>query len=116
VRCRVAHNGGIPSDEHPIGWLPERFYKPEEAGGGAMFDLGAHPIYITNRLAGPAESISATFGSFYNHAVDDNAIITVKYKNGALGILEPSFVSGAHFFALKSTGRKACCLSRTTRI
>jgi scyllo-inositol 2-dehydrogenase (NAD+) len=110
VRCRVAHNGGIPSDEHPTGWLPERFYNPEETGGGAMIDLGAHPIYITNRLAGPAESVSATFGSFYGHPVDDNAIVTVKYKNGALGILETSFVSGSHFFALEVHGTKGVLL------
>jgi scyllo-inositol 2-dehydrogenase (NAD+) len=104
VRCRVAHDGAIPSNDHPNGWLPDRFFDSTNAGGGALIDLGAHPIYLTNRLAGPAESVIATLSNFYDHPVDDNAIVTVKYKNGALGIIESSFVSGSSIFMLEVHG------------
>jgi scyllo-inositol 2-dehydrogenase (NAD+) len=110
VRCRVAHDGGIPSAHHPTGWLPERFYDSLETGGGALIDLGAHPIYLTNRLAGPAVNVTSTLTSFFDHPVDDHAIVTVKYENGALGIIETSFISGSSIFILEVHGTKGVLL------
>jgi scyllo-inositol 2-dehydrogenase (NAD+) len=110
VRCRVAHDGGIPSAHHPAGWLPERFYDPVEAGGGALIDLGAHPIYLTNRLAGPAVNVTSTLTSFFDHPVDDHAIVTMKYENGALGIIETSFISGSSIFILEVHGTEGVLL------
>lgn len=104
VRCRVAHDGSIASQAHPKGWLPERFYNPDEAGGGALIDLGAHPIYLTNRLAGPADRVSASLTSFCGRPVDDHAVVTVNYKNGATGLIETSFVSGTDLFLLEIHG------------
>ena len=40
VRVRKAHNGAT------AGWLPPHFYDPIACGGGAMIDLGAHPVYL----------------------------------------------------------------------
>jgi len=59
IRCRCAHNGAVPFDDHPHGWLPKHFFNKEECGGGALIDLGAHPIYLTNRLAGEAKAVTA---------------------------------------------------------
>src|SRR5699024_6446602 len=56
IRCRLAHNGSVIHEGETSGWLPERFYNKKQAGGGAMIDLGAHPIYLTNRLAGNAKT------------------------------------------------------------
>jgi predicted dehydrogenase len=110
VRCRVAHDGAIPSIDHPKGWLPDRFYDPVRAGGGALIDLGAHPIYLTNRLVGPAESVIAMLSSFYDHPVDDHAVVTLKYKNGAIGIIESSFISGSSVFILEVHGTEGVLL------
>ena len=40
VRVRKAHNGATGN------WLPPHFYDPIACGGGAMVDLGAHPMYL----------------------------------------------------------------------
>ena len=40
ARVRKAHNGSLGD------WLPPHFYDPIACGGGAMIDLGAHPMYL----------------------------------------------------------------------
>lgn len=97
IRCRLAHDGAIPSKERPYGWVPEGFFSPEISGGGALIDLGAHPIYLTNRLVGPAKAVTARLTTIYGFEVDDNAAALVEYESGVLGILEASFVSSNSF-------------------
>ncbi|KIL49103.1 Gfo/Idh/MocA family protein [Jeotgalibacillus campisalis] len=109
IRCRVAHNGAVPFDGSPNGWLPDHFLKKEGTGGGALIDLGAHPIYLTNRLAGEAKSVSARFSHFFNEEVDDQAVAVVEYTSGALGLIETGFVSGG-FFALELHGTEGVYL------
>ncbi|TDL31386.1 Gfo/Idh/MocA family oxidoreductase [Jeotgalibacillus sp. S-D1] len=98
IRCRVAHNGAVPSQKNPAGWLPDHFLKKAGTGGGALIDLGAHPIYLTNRLAGKARSVSARLHHFLGHEVDDQAAVMVEYQSGALGIIEAGFVSEGSFY------------------
>ncbi|MFG6494854.1 Gfo/Idh/MocA family oxidoreductase [Fictibacillus sp. UD] len=93
IRCRVAHNGSVPSEENPKGWLPQHFYNKEECGGGALIDLGAHPIYLTNRLGGKVKAVSGKLNEFYNLGVDDNAVVMVEYESGAMGVIETGFLS-----------------------
>ncbi|RZT23746.1 Gfo/Idh/MocA family protein [Fictibacillus sp. BK138] len=93
IRCRVAHNGSVPSKENPKGWLPEHFYNKEECGGGALIDLGAHPIYLTNRLGGKVKAVTGKLNEFYKLGVDDNAVVMVEYESGAMGIIETGFLS-----------------------
>lgn len=97
VRCRLAHNGGLPRDGNPFGALPSYFYDPEQTGGGAMIDLGAHPIYIVNRLAGPGQGLYARLSQSVRNDVDDNSVIMIDYDSGALGIIEAGFVSNGSF-------------------
>ncbi|WP_225218750.1 Gfo/Idh/MocA family protein [Fictibacillus norfolkensis] len=93
IRCRVAHNGSVPSEENPKGWLPQHFYNKEECGGGALIDLGAHPIYLTNRLGGKVKAVSGKLNELYKLGVDDNAIVMVEYESGAMGMIETGFLS-----------------------
>jgi scyllo-inositol 2-dehydrogenase (NAD+) len=93
IRCRVAHNGAVPSQENPNGWLPEHFYNKKECGGGALIDLGAHPIYLTNRLGGKVKAVSGKLNHFYDLDVDDNAVVMVEYESGAMGMIETGFLS-----------------------
>ncbi|WNB91036.1 Gfo/Idh/MocA family oxidoreductase [Bacillus sp. NEB1478] len=93
VRCRVAHNGAVPSDENGKGWLPDHFFDKEACGGGALIDLGAHPIYLTNRLGGKVKSVSGKLSRFHNREVDDNAVVMVEYESGAIGLIETGFLS-----------------------
>ena len=99
VRCKVAHDGALPSKENPNGWLPEYFFDQELCGGGAMIDFGAHPIYITNRLCGKVKKLNSILSNFINDKADDNSVILAQYESGALGIIEASFVTkGSPFF------------------
>ncbi|WP_406945614.1 Gfo/Idh/MocA family protein [Halobacillus sp. SY10] len=104
IRCRVAHNGAVPNEDHPNGWLPERFFDKDQCGGGTLIDLGAHPIYLANRLAGKPTAVSAHLHSLMGRGVDDHSVATVEYESGILAMLEASFVSTGSPFQLEIYG------------
>ena len=53
MRVRNCHNGAL------AGWLPDYWYDPETTGGGAMMDLGAHPMYLARWLLGKPTRIQS---------------------------------------------------------
>ncbi|TDL73613.1 Gfo/Idh/MocA family oxidoreductase [Rhodococcus qingshengii] len=97
VRCRLAHTGALPLEGKPFGKLPPYFFDPELCGGGALMDLGAHPIYLTNRLAGEPRGVYARLEANLGHKVDDNSAVLVDYSSGVLGIMEAGFGSNDSF-------------------
>lgn len=97
IRCHLAHNGGLPQPERPTGILPASFFDPAASGGGALIDLGAHPVYLTNRLAGPAKHLYAQLHHTYDREVEDSAMVVVEYASGALGVIEASLVTSGTF-------------------
>jgi len=116
IRCRLAHNGAVVNEGQTTGWLPERFFNREQAGGGAMIDLGAHPIYLTNRLAGKAKAVYARLQQVSVGDVDDNSAIMVDYESGALAIIESSFVSHGSPFQLELYGTAGTLLINDNHI
>lgn len=105
ARVRMAHDGWIG------GWLPERFADPVAAIGGAFADLGCHPAYLVQRILGSRPSeVSAAYGHVTGRAVEDNAVVTCRYPNGAIGIAEASFVTTPGAFALEIRGTEASLL------
>ncbi|RDW15425.1 Gfo/Idh/MocA family protein [Oceanobacillus chungangensis] len=104
IRCRLAHNGGVVAGDAEQGWLPERFYDKEKTGGGSLIDLGAHPIYLTNRLAGPVQAVYARLQPQTSMDVDDSAAVIVEYNSGAIGIIETGFLSHGSPFQLELYG------------
>jgi predicted dehydrogenase len=104
ARIRFAHNGALPTPDRPDGWLPARFYDPAESGGGAMIDFGAHPLYLIRLFLGIPKSVTATYGDVTGRGVDDNSVTVFGFENGAIGIAETSFVSGAPGSAIVVTG------------
>ncbi|WP_226584750.1 Gfo/Idh/MocA family protein [Halobacillus litoralis] len=106
LRCRVAHNGAVPTEKHPEGWLPERFFDKHTCGGGSLVDLGAHPIYMANSLAGSPIAVSARLHSMMKRGVDDHSTAIVEYDSGVLAVLESSFVSSGSPFQLEIYGTK----------
>lgn len=87
-RVRLSHDGAI------AGWLPERFYDSTAAIGGALSDLGCHPIYLTQLFLGTSPAtVSATYGSFTRRPVEDQAAVTLGYHGDAIGIAETGFLS-----------------------
>lgn len=110
IRCRLSHDGAVPVEGHPTGWLPDHFFNREECGGGALIDLGAHPIYLTNRLAGPAKAVTARLQQTLGYDVDDNAVSLVEYESGALGTIETGFLSTGSPFQLELYGTEGSLL------
>ena len=68
VRTRLAHDGALRTQQHPQGWLPPSFFDPQQAAGGAMIDLGAHPMYLARLFLGLPQSVSATYASLTGRA------------------------------------------------
>lgn len=110
IRSRLAHHGAVPSTEQPNGWLPEHFFDFEACGGGSFVDLGAHPIYLTRRLAGKVEAVTARFGSIQGRGVDDQAVAIIEYASGAMGTVETGFVSEGSPFQLELYGTEGTLL------
>ncbi len=116
IRCRLAHNGAVPIAEHPNGWLPKHFFNLLECGGGAFIDLGAHPIYLSNRLAGKVKAVTAKFQHTTDREVDDNAVAILEYDSGTLGIIETGFLSTGSPFQLELYGTEGTLLIEDSNI
>ena len=87
---------------------------PTDAGGGALVDLGCHPLYLTRLfLGGMPESVSAEYGRVTGHAVDDNAVAVLRHRSGALGIAETGFVNPASPFTIEIHGTTGSLLYGT---
>jgi 1,5-anhydro-D-fructose reductase (1,5-anhydro-D-mannitol-forming) len=104
-RVRLAHDGWVHD------WLPERFADRDAAVGGALADLGCHPAYLTQLFLGarPA-TVSATYSSVSNRDVEDNAVVTLRYPGGAIGVIEASFVTTPGAFTLELRGTEGSIL------
>ena len=86
IRTRLSHGG-------PEMWAPGQnwFFEP---GGGAMLDLGVHVADLARWFMGEAESVSGQVATLEKKVqVDDNAAMVLKFRSGALGIVEASWTS-----------------------
>lgn len=104
VRARLSHSGALPTAGNPDGYLPAHFFQPEQSGGGAMVDLGCHPMYLARLFLGMPDSVSASYGYVTGKEVEDNAIVTLRYRNGAMAVVEAGFVNRATPFTLELHG------------
>lgn len=99
IRVRHGHSGVLD------GWLPPHFLDPVPTCGGAMIDLGCHPMYLARWFGGPPRRVTAILGRFKQDlAVDDNSAVLIEFANGALGIVEASFVQRSLPWALEIHG------------
>lgn len=104
LRVRVAHDGGCG------GWLPKHFWDPVQCGGGAMMDLGAHPMYVARWLGGQPKRIVSAFTNMTKHEVEDNAVSVIEFENGCLGVSETSFMATNSPFSLELSGTEGSLL------
>jgi 1,5-anhydro-D-fructose reductase (1,5-anhydro-D-mannitol-forming) len=100
ARIRLSHNGAT------AGWLPKHFFNLEQCGGGALIDLGCHPMYLTRLFLGVPDSVNANYGYVSGKEVEDNAVAILRYANGALGIVEAGFVNDHSPFSIELHGTK----------
>ena len=107
ARVRKAHNGAT------AGWLPPHFYDPVACGGGAMIDLGAHPMYLLCEIMQDEPvQVQSSFTNITGHAVEDNAVSLLTFDNGAIGVSETGFVSSGYPFTIEIGGTKGSLLLR----
>jgi 1,5-anhydro-D-fructose reductase (1,5-anhydro-D-mannitol-forming) len=110
LHVRVSHDGALPTDENPRGWLPDRFFEPEESAGGVAIDFGAHPLYLVSHLLGMPEQVVSAYGHFTGRTVEDNSVVVLRYPKGVLGVAEASFVGAAVPFVLVAHGTEGSLL------
>jgi 1,5-anhydro-D-fructose reductase (1,5-anhydro-D-mannitol-forming) len=113
ARVRLSHNGAIRTEENLHGWLPQHFFNLEQCTGGAMIDLGCHPMYLTRLFLGLPESVSANYGYITGREVEDNAVVTLRYPQGAIGIVEAGFVNRHSPFSIEVHGTEGSLLYGT---
>lgn len=109
VRSRLSHNGAT------AGWLPEHFFNLEQCGGGALIDLGCHPMYLTRLFMNELPAlVSAHFGYVTGKKVEDNAVAVLTGSEGAVGIVEAGFVNNYSPFVIEVHGTEGTLLYSTT--
>lgn len=108
VRVRLSHNGATEN------WLPDHFYSLEQCGGGALIDLGCHPMYLTKLFLGQdVTGVSANFGYVTGKEVEDNAVVTLFTDSGAIGVVEAGFVNSHSPFTIEVHGTEGTLLYGT---
>jgi len=105
LRSRIAHTGVTDA------WLPPHFLDPVQCGGGALIDLGAHPMYVTDHLLGLPRRVSATYAHVKpGLQVEDNAAVVMEYANGSIAVVESSFTSRFSPFTIEAHGTEGTLL------
>ncbi len=106
ARVRNVHNGSSAD------WLPPHFYDAAQTGGGAMMDLGAHPMYTLHWLMGEPKSIVSMFTQVTGKPVEDNAVSVLEFASGAIGVSETGFVSEGNNYVLEVSGTQGSLMVR----
>lgn len=104
ARVRNVHNGSVAD------WLPPHFYDAAQTGGGAMMDLGAHPMYTLAWFMGKPKSVLSMFTEVTHRGVEDNAVSVLEFENGAIGVSETGFVTNGNSYILEISGTKGSLL------
>ena len=98
-RMRWAHHAAVGTP-----WIPDHFFSLAEAGGGALIDLGAHPVYVAMHLFGRTPvSVQASVGHVSGREVDDNAVLVMDF-GGAFAVAEVSMVASYFGTSLEVVG------------
>ncbi len=110
VRIRNAHNGVSG------GWLPDYWFVKDDCAGGAMMDLGCHPLYLLAYLCGKPAKITGIANSVLGTPVDENAVSVIEFENGAIGVAETSFLAFSSPYTIEVHGTDGILLWRDGEI
>lgn len=104
------YNGGFDDPNYPIKWM----HQSETAGYGALADLGTHAIDLARFLVGEVASVSGASETFIRERpvsegsrekspvdVDDTTIACMKFRDGALGLFESSWLTSGRIDYLR---------------
>lgn len=90
---------------------------PECGGGGALMDLGVHTADLLRFFLGEVDAVTAFVDTtVQDYPVDDSALMLMKFKSGAQGVVESYFniPDAAAQNALEIYGTKGCILAKGT--
>jgi predicted dehydrogenase len=114
ARFRNAHSGASAD------WLPDYWYVEKDACGGAMMDLGCHPMYVANYLLGDPARITSMYNATTKKSIDngieDNAINLIEFKNKAIAMVETSFVTPVSPWAFEVYGTEGMLLATDNQV
>ncbi|GHU65856.1 dehydrogenase [Clostridia bacterium] len=106
LRIRVGHDGSSR------GWLPEYWYDEKMSAGGAMMDLGCHPMYEASFLLGEPKRVASIYTDWMNRGTEDCAVSVFEFKNKATAIIESSLVTYSSPPAFELYGTKGTLILR----
>lgn len=70
----------------------EHWFKAEPVGGGgAIRDLGCHNIDLACWILGEPDEVNTMTGFVRGFAVDDTGVCNIKFKNGAVAMVDSTF-------------------------
>lgn len=65
---------------------------PATGGGGALMDMGGHCLDLLEMFFGPVRAVSCfTHRTVHAYASEDSAVASVRFANGALGVVDTFF-------------------------
>ncbi|MDR2686237.1 MAG: Gfo/Idh/MocA family oxidoreductase [Oscillospiraceae bacterium] len=85
ARFRRSHNG--------VDWLPKYWFDTAQSGGGALMDLGAHPVYVLGGLFGAPKRVTALMAELFGTGSDENTVALAEFEGGILATMETAFVT-----------------------
>lgn len=72
---------------------PDTWYNSFAQGGGVVMDLSIHDLDFARWLFGDVERVFARGLTFAGESMRDHSLITLRFKNGAIGHIEGSWAS-----------------------
>ena len=74
--------------EIPGSWRQD----PAKGGGGSLIDMGTHCIDLLEMFFGKTKEVSCFLTNrVFKYPVEDTAIVSLKFQNGAIGIVDNCF-------------------------
>ena len=84
---RTVRAGSFPRPD------PDTWYSSFDKGGGVVMDLSIHDLDFARWIFGEVERVFARGLTFAGESRRDHTLITLRFKNGALGHIEGSWAS-----------------------
>ena len=112
LRARLSHGG-------PQFWAPGQnwFFSRQEAGGGAMLDLGVHVADLAIWMMGEIAAVIGRVGAVRtNIDVEDHGAMIVEFRSGASGVIEASWNSRPGLGSLEIYGSEGRVMSGYPRL
>ncbi len=114
IRIRLSHGG-------PENWAPGQswFFSRDQAGGGAMLDLGVHVADLAIWMIGEIGAVMGRVGTIRRDIeveVEDHGAMIVEFRSGATGVIEASWNSRPGLSSLEIYGTKGRIMSGYPRL